>query len=122
MATSRSLKATGNKLIQSFFNFSLVSAAANARFIDCVIRYIPSQWADKKQALPPIGRLEVNALNSRLVEQLQSEDSAFSAGISADGLVCVRFGLITADTQLGELVEHVCIQGRDLEQNTKVCL
>lgn len=42
------------------------------------------------------------------------------AGHTANGMVCVRFGLITSDTDVDELVTLVYNIGKDVEESSKV--
>ena len=41
-------------------------------------------------------------------------------GQTEEGLVCVKFGLITEDTDLDDLVEMVQSAGKDVEESSKV--
>ena len=41
-------------------------------------------------------------------------------GQSEDGIVCVRFGLVTSDTDVEELVSLVYGTGREVEESSKV--
>jgi len=44
-------------------------------------------------------------------------------GVTQDGLYCIRFGLVTADTDLEELIGMVVATGKDVEESSKVsCL
>ena len=43
------------------------------------------------------------------------------AGTSVDQLACVRFGLITPDTKLEDLVQMVFATGRNIEESSKAC-
>ena len=47
-------------------------------------------------------------------------DVWYVTGVGTDGLVCVKFGLITPGMQLEELVEYVLATGHEIEQTTKV--
>lgn len=43
----------------------------------------------------------------------------FFLGEGADGLVCVRFGMVTADTDVEELLSLVTSIGKDVEESSK---
>lgn len=58
------------------------------------VRYAPS-WIHIRTDR---AREELNKLNTQLVETLRSTDAAFSLGEGADGLACVRFGMVTQET------------------------
>ncbi|CAH2037132.1 unnamed protein product, partial [Iphiclides podalirius] len=76
------------------------------------VRYVPTGW---EQAPPE----ELNSLNRQLVETLRATDGAFSCGDGDDGMACVRFGMVTADTDVDELLELVVVAGKDVEENSK---
>lgn len=59
------------------------------------VRYVPPTWI---HIMSDQAKEEVNRLNTQLVEALRSTDAAFSLGEGADGLACVRFGMVTQDT------------------------
>lgn len=82
------------------------------------VRYIPDIWLSQG-ALPDSAKEDVNFLNSHLVEQLKATDSAFSLGEGADGLGCVRFGMVTEDTDLHELLTLVLNTGKEIESSSK---
>jgi len=42
-------------------------------------------------------------------------------GVTPTGLYCVRFGLVTADTDLEELIAMVYATGKEVEESSKVC-
>ena len=42
-------------------------------------------------------------------------------GVTASGQYCVRFGLVTADTDLEELIAMVYVNGKEVEESSKVC-
>ncbi|XP_047994845.1 pyridoxal-dependent decarboxylase domain-containing protein 1 isoform X2 [Leguminivora glycinivorella] len=75
------------------------------------VRYVPAGWEDTPQRL--------DALNRQLVEALRATDGAFSCGESADGRACVRFGMVTADTDVQELLELVLLAGKDVEDSSR---
>lgn len=55
-----------------------------------------------------------------LVESLRSTDSAFSLGEGSDGLMCVRFGMLTPQSDVEELLNLVIRVGQSVEQNSRV--
>lgn len=59
------------------------------------VRYAPPTWIN---VMTDQTKEELNKLNTQLVETLRSTDAAFSLGEGADGLACVRFGMVTQDT------------------------
>lgn len=81
------------------------------------VRYVPDGW---ERLLTGDGREELNRLNAELVETLRSTDNAFSMGEGADGLVCVRFGMVTEDTDVEELLDLVVQVGARVQENSKV--
>ncbi|KPI93160.1 Pyridoxal-dependent decarboxylase domain-containing protein 1 [Papilio xuthus] len=62
---------------------------------------------------------ELNALNRQLVDTLRLTDGAFSCGDGDDGMDCIRFGMVTADTDVDELLELVVAAGKDVEDNSR---
>ncbi|CAH2220340.1 jg3769, partial [Pararge aegeria aegeria] len=76
------------------------------------VRYIPPGWDEAPQE-------ELNNLNKQLVETLRATDGAFSCGDGEDGMACVRFGMVTADTDVEELLDLVISAGKDVENNSK---
>ncbi|XP_045535518.1 pyridoxal-dependent decarboxylase domain-containing protein 1 [Papilio machaon] len=62
---------------------------------------------------------ELNALNRQLVDTLRLTDGAFSCGDGDDGMDCIRFGMVTADTDVDELLELVVAAGTDVEDNSR---
>ncbi|CAK1596555.1 unnamed protein product [Parnassius mnemosyne] len=76
------------------------------------VRYVPPGWEDA-----PVE--ELNSLNQQLVETLRATDGAFSCGDGEDGMACVRFGMVTADTDVDELLDLVVTAGKDVEENSK---
>ncbi|XP_026678970.1 uncharacterized protein LOC113467146 [Diaphorina citri] len=65
------------------------------------VRYVPPAWGatDTDQA-----KAELNRLNIQVVRTLRTSDAAFSLGEGTDGLACVRFGMVTAETDITELL------------------
>ncbi|XP_022128759.2 pyridoxal-dependent decarboxylase domain-containing protein 1 [Pieris rapae] len=77
------------------------------------VRYVPAGWEDA----PPE---EINSLNRKLVHTLRATDGAFSCSEGEDGMFCVRFGMVTADTDVEELLELVLSAGKEVEESSKV--
>ncbi|KAM3960587.1 LOW QUALITY PROTEIN: pyridoxal-dependent decarboxylase domain-containing protein 1-like [Aphomia sociella] len=76
------------------------------------VRYVPAGWEDASAE-------EINSLNRQLVETLRATDGAFSCGDGDDGLACVRFGMVTADTDVEELLELVENAGKEVEESSR---
>lgn len=81
------------------------------------VRYAPPTWI---HVMTDQTREELNKLNIQLVETLRSTDAAFSLGEGADGLACVRFGMVTQDTDLAELLSLVLQVGQEIEASSKM--
>lgn len=80
------------------------------------VRFVPEGW---ETLLTDQAKTELNKLNTDLVETLRNTDNAFSLG-EADGLICVRFGMVTEDTDVEELLELVISVGKRVQENSKV--
>ncbi|XP_049869482.1 pyridoxal-dependent decarboxylase domain-containing protein 1 [Pectinophora gossypiella] len=76
------------------------------------VRYVPVGWEDASND-------ELNSLNRQLVTQLRATDGAFSCGDGDDGLACVRFGMVTADSDVDELLELVLSAGKEVEESSR---
>ncbi|XP_068631715.1 pyridoxal-dependent decarboxylase domain-containing protein 1 [Battus philenor] len=76
------------------------------------VRYVPPGWENAPEE-------ELNSLNRKLVDTLRVTDGAFSCGDGEDGMACVRFGMVTADTDVDELLDLVVSAGKDVEDNSK---
>lgn len=113
-------KQTFAKLISERPNLQLVELSNWAGLGG--VRYIPELWIERLTELPDSGKEEVNKLNIELVSQLKNSDSAFSVGEGIDGLECVRFGMVTEDTDMEELVTMVDKTGKEIEESSKVSL
>nr|XP_045624539.1 pyridoxal-dependent decarboxylase domain-containing protein 1-like isoform X2 [Procambarus clarkii] len=103
----------------------LVSSANNLQLVDIPgwaglggVRYIADLWLDQNP-VSEATKEDINALNVHLVSQLKATDSAFSLGEGSDGLNCVRFGMVTADTDLSELLSLVVTTGREIETSSR---
>ncbi|XP_022911042.2 pyridoxal-dependent decarboxylase domain-containing protein 1 [Onthophagus taurus] len=81
------------------------------------VRYAPEGW---EQLLTDQVKEELNNLNMALVDTLRSTDSAFSLGEGADGLMCVRFGMLTPQSDVEELLNLVIKVGQSVEENSRV--
>lgn len=44
---------------------------------------------------------------------------SFTSGEGADGLVCVRFGMVTAETEVEELLGLVVTEGQEVEESSR---
>lgn len=81
------------------------------------VRYAPEGW---EQLLTDQAKEELNNLNMALVDTLRSTDSAFSLGEGSDGLLCVRFGMLTPQSDVEELLSLVIKVGQSVEENSRV--
>ncbi|KAF6201301.1 hypothetical protein GE061_005749, partial [Apolygus lucorum] len=82
------------------------------------VRYQPVAFKDDQ--LTDHVKEQLNNLNVNLVERLRTTDAAFSLGEGGDGLACVRFGMVTGDTDVGELLSLVETAGHEEEESGKV--
>ncbi|KAG8326835.1 Pyridoxal-dependent decarboxylase domain-containing protein 1 [Homalodisca vitripennis] len=81
------------------------------------VRYIPQGW--ESLLLTDQAKEELNRLNIQMVDRLRATDAAFSLGEGTDGLACVRFGMVTADTDVAELLGLVESVGKQEEDSWK---
>lgn len=81
------------------------------------VRFVPEAW---ETWLTDQAKTELNKLNSDLVDALRATDNAFSLGEGSDGLICVRFGMVTEDTDVEELLDLVISVGRSVQENSRV--
>lgn len=79
------------------------------------VRYVPEHYNLEADTT----KFELNKLNNALVEHLRATDSAFSLGEDADNLTCVRFGMVTEDTDVNELLELVIDAGKAIQEDSK---
>ncbi|VDM40365.1 unnamed protein product [Toxocara canis] len=71
----------------------------------------PKDWNEKQ-------RQQVSHLNLELVHSLRSIDSAFSSGeCSLYGVSCVKFGMLSDEKDLNDLVHLVAERGKEIEQS-----
>lgn len=54
------------------------------------------------------------------MDALRATDSAFSLGEGVDGLMCVRFGMLTPQSDVEELLNLVIRVGQSVEENSRV--
>lgn len=80
------------------------------------VRYVPEGW---EQILIDHAINELNNLNIALVESLRSTDSAFSLGEGKNGLMCIRFGMLTPQSDVEELLNLIVKVGQSVEENSK---
>uniref|UniRef100_A0A1B0C9Q3 Pyridoxal-dependent decarboxylase domain-containing protein 1 n=2 Tax=Lutzomyia longipalpis TaxID=7200 RepID=A0A1B0C9Q3_LUTLO len=81
------------------------------------VRFVPDGW---ETLLTDQAKTELNKLNTDLVEALRSTDSAFTLGEGADGLICVKLGMVTEETDVEELLDVVISVGRSVQENSRV--
>ncbi|KAL1130695.1 hypothetical protein AAG570_011936 [Ranatra chinensis] len=81
------------------------------------VRYQPQSFCDTQ--LTDHIKEQLNRLNVTLVDKLRATDAAFSLGEGGDGLACVRFGMVTSDTDVSELLQLVVSAGQDIEESGK---
>ncbi|BFZ03500.1 hypothetical protein BsWGS_06539 [Bradybaena similaris] len=105
---------------------TIVSSHNNLRLIDLdswaglgAASYIPEMYVNKQGDFTDKEKIEINNLNAELVHRLKAQDTAFSTGQANDGIICVRFGLITSETDIDELVSLVCSSGKEVEESSK---
>uniref|UniRef100_A0A1I8EQZ7 Pyridoxal-dependent decarboxylase domain-containing protein 1 n=1 Tax=Wuchereria bancrofti TaxID=6293 RepID=A0A1I8EQZ7_WUCBA len=83
-------------------------------YVPSIVKETPMNEWNKKQ------RQQVSHLNLDLVHSLRSVDTAFSAGESpAYSISCVKFGMLSNDKDLTDLVHLVAERGREIEQSQK---
>ncbi|KAG7171412.1 Pyridoxal-dependent decarboxylase domain-containing protein 1-like [Homarus americanus] len=115
-----------NATVQQRITFTqLVSSANNLQLVEIPgwaglggVRYVADLWPDQNTPTEST-KEDINALNVHLVSQLKATDSAFSLGEGHDGLNCVRFGMVTADTDISELLSLVITTGREIETSSR---
>ncbi|XP_058442722.1 pyridoxal-dependent decarboxylase domain-containing protein 1 [Malaya genurostris] len=81
------------------------------------VHYVPEGW---ETLLTDQAKTELNKLNSALVDMLKAHDGAFSLGEGSDGLICVRFGMVTKETDVEELLDLVIQTGQKIQENSKI--
>ncbi|XP_055616087.1 pyridoxal-dependent decarboxylase domain-containing protein 1 [Toxorhynchites rutilus septentrionalis] len=81
------------------------------------VHYVPEGW---ETLLTDQAKTELNRLNTALVEMLKAHDGAFSLGEGSDGLICVRFGMVTSETDVEELLDLVIQTGQKIQENSKI--
>lgn len=108
-------KATLNRLVEQSSVLRLVQLYDWAGLGG--VRFVPEGW---ETWLTDQAKTELNKLNTDLVEALRATDNAFSQGEGSDGLICVRFGMVTEDTDVEELLDLVISVGRSVQENSRV--
>ncbi|XP_059472469.1 pyridoxal-dependent decarboxylase domain-containing protein 1 [Neocloeon triangulifer] len=81
------------------------------------VRFVPDE--EEPDDMTDQRKNELNHLNQRLVDTLRSTDAAFSMGEGENGLICVRFGMVTADTDVEELLNLVVTTGKEVEESSR---
>uniref|UniRef100_A0A1B0EXK2 Pyridoxal-dependent decarboxylase domain-containing protein 1 n=1 Tax=Phlebotomus papatasi TaxID=29031 RepID=A0A1B0EXK2_PHLPP len=81
------------------------------------VRFVPDGW---ETLLTDQAKTELNKLNTDLVEALRSTDSAFTLGEGGDGLICVKLGMVTEETDVEELLDVVISVGKSVQENSRV--
>lgn len=110
-------KETFRNLVQNHKNLQIVEISNWAGLGG--VRYIPDNLADKLDQLMDVDKDDINRLNSEVVVKLKATDSAFSLGEGDDTMLCVRFGMVTDDLDMEELVNLVLTSGQELEESSK---
>lgn len=108
-------KATLNRLVEQSSVLRLVQLYDWAGLGG--VRFVPEGW---ETWLTDQAKTELNKLNADLVDTLRATDNAFSLGEGSDGLTCVRFGMVTEDTDVEELLDLVVSVGRSVQENSRV--
>ena len=90
------------------------------------VRYIPSEYVELEteaqtetaRQLTEEEQKLVNQRNMELVATLRATDSAFSLGEGPPpgSSMCVRFGMVTMDTDVEELLNLVINCGKDIDE------
>ena len=86
------------------------------------VRYIPSEYVDQEtKTVRDLSEEEqslVSQRNMELVATLRATDSAFSLGEGPPPghSMCVRFGMVTMDTDVEELLNLVINCGKDIDE------
>ncbi|KAF0293756.1 Pyridoxal-dependent decarboxylase domain-containing protein 1 [Amphibalanus amphitrite] len=84
------------------------------------VRYIPAHLQPLMEAgVTDSGKQDINKLNTELLAKLKSTDSAFSLGDGEDGMVCIRFGMVTMDTDVSELCSLLLDLGAQIEESSR---
>jgi len=83
------------------------------------VSYVPQEILnnrDKEDKEESYNLALINQRNIELLQRLRTLDSAFSLGESADGRVCIRFGMVSMETDVEELLALVVSTGRELDE------
>ncbi|XP_064613537.1 pyridoxal-dependent decarboxylase domain-containing protein 1-like [Liolophura sinensis] len=108
---------TFQKIVEAQDNLTLVHIANWAGL--GAVQYIPEMWVGTAAELTEACKKDINSVNCEIVHKLKANDTAFSLGETDEGLYCVRFGLVTADTDVQELLSLVYSVGKEVEDNSK---
>ncbi|ESO02316.1 hypothetical protein HELRODRAFT_94509 [Helobdella robusta] len=111
------MKKEFNDIIQEQDNIRLVELQTWAGL--GAVQYVPDNLVKFADELSEEAKNEVNSLNQQIVQQLKSSDSAFSLGLTENEVYCIRFGLVTRDTDLEELIGVVIETGKKVEESSK---
>lgn len=82
------------------------------------VSYVPDMYIGKED-VDDREVESINILNAEIIHRLKANDTAFSMGHTDSGSLCVKFGLITEDTDVEELIELVQNVGKDVEESSK---
>jgi hypothetical protein len=86
------------------------------------VRYIPAEYIDSETEnmldMTEDDLRLVNQRNMELVATLRNTDSAFSLGEGPppESVMCVRFGMVTMETEVEELLSLVINCGKDIDE------
>ncbi|VDN20561.1 unnamed protein product [Gongylonema pulchrum] len=81
-------------------------------YVPSIVRETPMDEWNAKQ------RQQVSYLNLELVHSLRSVDTAFSTGESSEyGVSCVKFGMLSDEKDLTDLVHLVAKRGKEIEHS-----
>ncbi|XP_052761323.1 pyridoxal-dependent decarboxylase domain-containing protein 1-like isoform X2 [Mya arenaria] len=126
----RSLKSQISILDATVLNyekFRLVTAEQeNLRLVEVdnwaglgAVQYIPSEYLDDLNNLSVEALQDISNLNIELIHKLKATDNAFSLGFTDQDVACVKFGLVTDDTDVSELITLVQDIGKQVEESAK---
>ncbi|XP_052263333.1 putative pyridoxal-dependent decarboxylase domain-containing protein 2 isoform X2 [Dreissena polymorpha] len=126
----KSLKSQISILDATVLNYErfrhVTSDQENLRLVDIqnwaglgAVQYIPNDYLDSLDSLSEQACAEINHLNIELIQKLKATDSAFSLGFTSEDLACVKFGLITEDTDVTELISLVQTTGKEVEESAR---
>ncbi|XP_037073747.1 pyridoxal-dependent decarboxylase domain-containing protein 1-like [Pollicipes pollicipes] len=116
-----------NATVHHRARFAELTAAGQLRAVPLLnwaglgaVRYIPTHLQPLMEAgVTDSGKEDINKLNTELLTKLKSTDSAFSLGDGEDGMVCIRFGMVTMDTDVDELCSLLLDLGGQIEESSR---